>query len=181
MGFVDWIKHHWWWLAVFVAIAFERLLAALTSLDLISKLWGWLILPMPLSLPIGLALFVPIASLLAVTALGLKCFRFRSQLEALKNPASPELDSLQERVLFWIVKIYDSNSTGVGPTPAKVAETSGIQLSDVEAALDVLKQCQIVRRKKYKSNPIDLTAQGRTYVTQPGNKSRFALFHINSR
>ncbi|MNO90639.1 hypothetical protein D3C76_821640 [compost metagenome] len=102
-----------------------------------------------------------------------------TELEALKNPPPPQLDSTDERVLFWVRKLYDSTSTGVGPTPAIVASASDIPLMTVEAALDVLKQNELVRLKKFKADPIDLTSKGRKYLEKPDVMSRYGAFEFN--
>lgn len=130
---------------------------------------GWL------SAEISAPLWVSLLVTTLVLLLGFRCLRLSTQLKTLKNPTLPALDSLQERVLFWVIRIYDSVSTGVGPTPAYVAQKSNIPLSEVEAALDALKEKQLVKKKKMKSDPIDLTPQGRAYVSQPGIKARFVL------
>ncbi|MNX78291.1 hypothetical protein D3C86_1098720 [compost metagenome] len=102
------------------------------------------------------------------------------ELDALKNPPLAELDSSDERVLFWVRKIYDSKSTGVGPTPAVIASVSDIPLMTVETVLDVLKRSGLVQLKRLKSDPVDLTSKGRLYFAKPDVLSRYGKFEFNT-
>lgn len=104
----------------------------------------------------------------------------KAEHEALKNPTAITLDSFEERVLFWATKIYDSRSTGEGPTPADIADIADMTLTDVEAALDVLKQKGVVVKKKFKNEPIALTAAGRDYLRQQEARRRFVVFSLNA-
>lgn len=141
---------------------------------------GWL--SVALTLPVWLLL--PISTL-AVGAVYL-LLRQRSQLiglsqelDKLKKPAVVELDSTDERVLFWVRKIYDGSSTGLGPAPAIVAHLADMPLSSVEASVDVLKQAGLIRFKKLKSDPLDLTSQGREYFKPLEVRSRYDTFEVN--
>ncbi|MBI6888359.1 hypothetical protein [Pseudomonas putida] len=133
---------------------------------------------------------MPAWSLLAVVALAALAVRFlvrqRSQLahlseklETLKNPGLVDLDSTEERVLFWVRNIYDSSSTGTGPTPLIVAKVADMPLTTVEAALDVLKSCGLIRLQRLRSHPLDLTAEGRRYLARPDVLSRYGQFQFN--
>lgn len=172
MPLVDRIKHHWWWLSAIAGVVLERVLAAFTSLDILGKPWDWLSSPVSFSLPIG----VPVVIALVLALLGFFCIRLKGQRDALKNPARPKLASTQERVLFWITKIYDSTNTGEGPTPRYVSEASEIPLIEIETVLDVLKKCGFVWRKKLRSDPISLTGDAREYMSQPSVKARYHYF-----
>ena len=147
------------------------------------KLTGWIFAELPL----------PVWAILPAIALGVLsviklrrqriCLRSLSaELELLRNPPRPtlpQLDSTDERVLFWVKHIYDSRSTGMGPTPADVAKASEITLTTVEAALDVLKKSGFVRLQKLRSAPIDLTSDARTYLRKPDVMSRYGAFEFN--
>lgn len=101
------------------------------------------------------------------------------ELDALKNPVAVELSSLEERVLFWIKKIYDKTSTGEGPTPVDVATAAEMTLSNVEGIVDTLKGAELVRLKKFKSDPLDLTSKGREYFKSLAVLERYDAFEIN--
>lgn len=145
------------------------------------QLTGWL--STKVVLPVWTML--PAMAIVSVTIAYLRYQRSRvaclsTELQALKNPPLPELDSTEERVLFWVKKLYDSISTGVGPTPANVASVSQIPLTTVEAALGALKQTGLVRLKKLKSDPIDLTPKGWSYFAKKDVKSRYGHFEFNT-
>lgn len=145
------------------------------------KLTGWLstevAVPIWKMLPALAVLTIAIACLLYQRS---RLASLSTELDALKNPPLPELDSSDERVLFWVRKIYDSKSTGVGPTPAVIASVSDIPLMTVETVLDVLKRSGLVRLKKLKSDPIDLTTKGRLYFTKRDVVSRYGQFEFNT-
>lgn len=101
------------------------------------------------------------------------------ELNRLKHPAAVELSSTEERVLFWVKKFYDRTSTGYGPTPADIAKVADMPLSSVEAVMDVLKQARLVRLKKLKSDPLDLTAEGRAYFKPLEVRERYDAFEIS--
>lgn len=133
---------------------------------------------------------VPAWALLLLLALGVGAIRLilrqRSQLtdlskalDAAATPLTPELDSIDERVLFWVRHIYDSSSTGLGPTPAIVAHLADMPLSSVEASVDALKQAGLIRLKKLKRDPLDLTPQGREYFKSLEVRSRYDTFQLN--
>lgn len=139
---------------------------------------------------LSFAITMPAWSLLPVVALAALAVRLllrqRSQLvqlseklETLQNPGLVDLDSTDERVLFWVRKIYDSNSTGTGPTPIVVAKAADMPLTTVEAALDVLKTCGLIRLQRLRSHPLDLTAEGRRYLARPDVLSRYGIFEFN--
>lgn len=104
--------------------------------------------------------------------------KLSKELDELKSPSMADLDSSDERVLFWVKLIYDNTSTGLGPTPAIVAEAAKMPLSNVEASVDVLKQAGLIRLKKLKSDPLDLTAKGRDYFRSLEVLSRYDSFEI---
>ena len=145
------------------------------------KLTGWLsrevVVPIWKMLPALAVLTIAIACLLYQRS---RLASLSTELEALKNPPLPELASSDERVLFWVRKIYDSKSTGVGPTPAHIASVSDIPLITVETVLDVLKRSGLVQLKKLKSDPIDLTSKGRSYLEKPDVMSRYGKFEFNA-
>lgn len=193
MGLVNWLKHHWWWLSVPAGLALERLLAAVSDVSLLGGVWvrvidagtslaGWLVTDV--AFPVWLALSLLVIATTVIVYLRHQRSRLASvtaELEKLKNPEAVTLDAIEERVLFWATKIYDAHSTGEGPIPAFVASISGISLTTVEAALDVLKQKGLVRLKKFKSAPIDLTPEGRAYMAKKDVISRFAAFHFTAK
>jgi hypothetical protein len=147
------------------------------------KLTGWL--SAELALPIWVILPAIALAVLSVVKLWRQrtCLKSLSaELELLKNPpcsAIPQLDSTDERVLFWATHIYDSSSTGMGPTPGVIASAASIRLTAVETALDVLKQSGLVRLKKLKNAPIDLTPEGRLYLKRPDISTRYSAFIMN--
>lgn len=100
------------------------------------------------------------------------------ELNKLTNSAVVDLSSTEERVLFWVKKIYDSTSTGLGPTPADVAKATEMPLSSVEAAVDVLKRASLIRLKKLRSDPLDLTAAGRAYFNALEVQERYDTFQV---
>ncbi|MCE4069664.1 MULTISPECIES: hypothetical protein [Pseudomonas] len=146
-----------------------------------TSLTGWL----------SVGVILPIWSMLAALALAIPlCFyqhrkradlaasliSVKAELDELKNPTTYILDTSQEQVLFWATLIYDGNARGEGPTPQDIASISGSSLTIVETALDVLKQKGVVRLKRLRSAPIDLTAEGRAYLAREDVISRFAAF-----
>ncbi|CRL48352.1 hypothetical protein [Pseudomonas sp. URMO17WK12:I11] len=147
------------------------------------KLTGWLSTEVVFSVWAVL----PVLAVVAITVAYLLSQRTRlktlsAELELLRNPPRPtipQLDSTDERVLFWVKHIYDSRATGMGPTPANVASASEITLTTVETALDVLKKSGLVRLQKLKSAPIDLTSDARGYLKKPDVMSRYGAFEFN--
>lgn len=140
---------------------------------------GWL------SISVTLPVWLLLPALALAAWIARLAFRQRStliqltqELDKLKNPTVVDLDATDERVLFWIKKIYDSTSTGLGPTPADVAKAAEMPLSNVEAAVDVLKRVRLIRLKKFKSDPLDLTAEGRAYFNAQGVQERFDSFEM---
>lgn len=136
------------------------------------------------TLTIPVWLMLPILALAAGVAYLL--LRQRSQLsdvsqelDKLKSPGFVALDSTDERVLFWVKRLYDRSSSGMGPTPAAVADSADMPLSNVEASVDVLKQADLLKLKKLKSDPLDLTSKGRGYFKPSDVQSRYAIFEVN--
>lgn len=139
---------------------------------------------------LSVALTIPVWLMLPIFALAVGVayllLRQRSQLldlsqelDKLKNPVVVDLNHSDERVLFWVKKLYDRTSTGLGPSPTDVAKAADIQLSDVEASVDVLKQAGLIRFKKLKIDPLDLTPKGREYFKPLEVLSRYDTFEIN--
>jgi hypothetical protein len=145
------------------------------------RLTGWL--SAELAIPVWVIL--PAIALGSLSVIKLRrqrtCLKSLSaELELIRNPprsALPQLDSTDERVLFW-VKYIDSRLTGMGPTPTDVASASELTLTTVETALDVLKQSGLVRLKKLNA-PIDLTSDAHTYLKMRGVLSRYGAFEYN--
>jgi len=199
MGAVDWMKHHSWWLSIPAGLAFERLLAYLTSIDLLGSAWQLLgtagqhlaaYLRADLTFPAWALIALVVPLLLIISWL----YRERSQLsqslaaattelEALKQPKPPEpinLSSVQETVLFWAVVIYNIQQTGAGTPLSDIASLSGLPLTTIEAALDVLKSQGVVKMKKYKLDPVDLTPEGRAYMGRKEVSLRYDRFVTRS-
>ena len=153
------------------------------GVSIYGKFTGWILAELPL--PVWAILPALILGVLSVIKLRRQrtCLKSLStELELLRNPprpALPQLDSTDERVLFWIKHIYDSRSTGVGPTPAHVASASEIPLTTVETVLDHLKQSGLVRLQKLKSAPIDLSPDARSYLRKPDVMARYSSFEFN--
>lgn len=196
MGVVDWMKHHWWWLSIPTTLALERLLADLTSINLLGPVWQMLgttsqhlvaYLCADLTLPAWalIALIVPLLLIISWlqrerSQLGQSLGATTTELEALKQPRPPEpisLSSVEETVFFWAVLIYDTQE-GVGATPRLLVKVSEYPLTSVEAALDALQQKGIVKPRAVNFAPVELTPEGRTYIGSETVSLRYARFMV---
>jgi hypothetical protein len=187
MGVVDWMKHHWWWISIPATLALERLLAYLTSIDLLGAFWKTAgpALRVDLTLPVWALAAVVAPLLMAISWL----YRKRSQLsqslavattelEALKQPKPPApitLSSVQEKVLFWTVVIYDVQK-GAGAIPMLLANVTNYPLTVVETALDALVQKGLVKTRGVNLAPVELTPEGRSYIGSEAVFPRYTQF-----
>ncbi|WP_342243227.1 hypothetical protein [Pseudomonas sp. OTU5201] len=113
---------------------------------------------------------IPVLTLVVLAAAYL--FRQLSERGALNDP--------EERVLFWATDLHNSRVKSQGPTPTDIANVADLPLTEVEASLDVLKRKGFVLKKRYKSDPISITANGRDYLRQQDVMSRHAAFSVRA-
>lgn len=134
-----------------------------------SQLTGWL--AFQVSLPIWVLL--PVLAAVVFITIQLRIDRSKlaqslavvmAEREELKQPKPISLSPAQEKVLFWAVVIYNVKETGEGAPLSDIAALSELPLLTIEAALDALKSQGLVKLKKYKLDPVELTPEGRAYM-----------------
>lgn len=192
MGAVDWMKHHSWWLSVPAGLALERLLAYLTSFDLLGSVWQMLgttgqhlmpYLRAEYALPIW-ALIVLVTPLLLIVSW---LYRERSQLtqslasvtvelEELKQPktlAAPILNADQIRVLQAISAEIEKQKGF--PSLAALRKETGFSHLVTEGALDALLIKGFMQWTWDRLNVkcATLTPAGRAYLLSPEISSEY--------
>lgn len=192
MGAVDWMKHHSWWLSIPAGLALERLLAYLTSVDLLGSVWQTLgttgqyliaYLRADPALPVW-ALIVLVAPLLLIISW---LYRERSQLtqslasvtvelEELKQPktlAAPILNADQRRVLQAISAEIEKQRGF--PSFADLRKETGFTHLVTEGALDVLEGKGFMQWAwgRLDIKRATLTPAGRAYLLSPEISSEY--------